>query len=130
MEMMEVWWVAYAYMSSTLHGNARTIHMLVATSSQPLMTVFLPNPTYHFKHFQRFHLTGAGRRRRPSHGTEWSRRTSAGRLTRLAQVETGPHLDVLPQNSSSTWRFTDSAVDSSVLTATAPLLVSARHWRE
>ena len=40
MDMMEVWWVAYACMSSMLHGSARTSHMLVAISGQLLMTVF------------------------------------------------------------------------------------------
>ena len=44
MDMMEVCWMAYAYMSSMLHGSAPTIHMLVATSGQPLMTVFFVCP--------------------------------------------------------------------------------------
>ena len=42
-----VWWVAYAYMASMLHGSARTIHMLVAISGQHLMLVSLPDAVYH-----------------------------------------------------------------------------------
>ena len=38
--MMEVWWVAYARMSSVLHGSARTILILVAISGQPLIATF------------------------------------------------------------------------------------------
>ena len=46
MDMMEVWWVSDAHMSTMLHGSARTSHMLVAISGQLLMTVFfLPDPT-------------------------------------------------------------------------------------
>ena len=52
MDMMEVWWVACAYMTSMLHGSARTILMLVATSGQPLMTFLLSDPNYHFLNFQ------------------------------------------------------------------------------
>ena len=54
MDMMEVWWVAYAYMSSMLHGSASTIRMLVAISGQPLMTVFLARPNQPFFIFDDF----------------------------------------------------------------------------
>ena len=41
MDMMEVWCVAHACMSSMLQESARTIHMLVAIPGQLLMTVVL-----------------------------------------------------------------------------------------
>ena len=53
-DLMEVWWVALAYMSSVLPGSARTIHMFVAISSQPLMTVFA-RPVIPFLMFKNFY---------------------------------------------------------------------------